>query len=70
MVKGLDSALGGLASRMDSFQRAAARIAKPGDPTLERDLVQTVDDSHGVAANAKVVRAADDMLGSLIDIFA
>jgi hypothetical protein len=70
MVKGLDSALGGIASRFESFQRAASRIAKPGDSTLERDLVQTIDDASGVAANAKVARAADDTLGTLIDIFA
>jgi hypothetical protein len=70
MIKGLDSALGGIASRLDSFQRTAARIAQPADPTLERDLVQTMADSSGVAANAKVARTADEMVGKLIDIFA
>jgi hypothetical protein len=70
MIKGVDSAVGGIAARLDSFQRAAARIARPADPTLERDLVQTIADSHGVAANAKVLRAADDMVGTLIDIIA
>ena len=70
MIKGMDSAAVGIAARLESFQRAAARIARPADPTLERDLVQTIDDSHGVAANAKVLRAADDMIGTLIDIFA
>jgi hypothetical protein len=71
MVKGLDSAVAGIDSRLASFERAAKRIAQPGgDATLVRDIVQTMDDSHGVEANAKVVRAADDMLGTLIDIFA
>ena len=70
MLKGIDAALGGIASRVDSFNRAAARIARPGDATLERDIVQTMADSHGVAANAKVLRAADDMVGTLIDIVA
>jgi hypothetical protein len=70
MIKGLDSALGGIASRIDSFNRAAARIARPADPTLERDIVQTIADSHGVTANAKVARAADEMVGTLIDIVA
>ncbi|HET6146447.1 MAG TPA: flagellar hook protein FlgE [Polyangia bacterium] len=69
-MKGIDAALGGIGAGMDSFNRAAARIARPGDPTLERDIVQTIADSHGVAANAKVLRAADDMVGTLIDIFA
>lgn len=70
MLKGIDAALGGIASRIDSFNRAAARIATPADPTLERDVVQTIADSHGVAANAKVLRAADEMVGTLIDIVA
>jgi hypothetical protein len=70
MLKGIDAALGGIASRMDSFNRTAARIAAPADPTLERDVVQMIADSHGVAANAKVLRAADDMVGTLIDIVA
>jgi hypothetical protein len=70
MMKGIDAALGGIASRIDSFNRAASRIAAPGDRTLERDLVQTIDDSQGVAANAKVLRTADDMVGTLIDIVA
>jgi len=70
MVKGIDAALGGIAARLDSFNRTAARIARPADPTLERDIVQTMVDSNGVAANAKVLRAQDDMVGSLIDIIA
>ena len=69
-MKGIDAALGGIASRIESFNRTAARIATPGDPTLERDVVQTIADSQGVAANAKVLRAADDMVGTLIDIVA
>ena len=70
MLKGMDAALGGIASGIDSFNHAAARIARPADPTLERDIVQTIADSHGVAANAKVLRAADEMVGTLIDIVA
>ena len=70
MIKALDSALGGMAARIDSFQRAAARIARPADPTLERDLIQTMADSTGAAANAKVARTADEMVGTLIDIVA
>ena len=70
MVKGVEAALGGIASRLDSFQRAAGRIANPRDATLERDIVQTMDDATGVKANAKVLRAADDMVGTLIDIIA
>jgi hypothetical protein len=70
MLKGIDAAVGGISSRIDSFNRAAARIARPADPTLERDLAQTIADSNGVTANATVLRAADDMVGTLIDIVA
>lgn len=70
MVKGMDAAAAGIQARLDSFERAAKRIAQPGDPTIVRDMVQTMNDAHGVEANAKVLRAADDMVGTLIDIFA
>jgi flagellar hook protein FlgE len=70
MIKALDSAVGGIAAGMASFQRASARIARPADPTLERDLVQTMADSTGVTANAKVAQTADQMVGTLIDIVA
>jgi len=70
MIRGYSSALAGMASRIDSFDRSAARIATPDDPTLERDVVKTLDDSAGLKANLAVVRTADQMVGTLIDIVA
>ena len=70
MIRAYSSALAGMASRIDSFDRSAARIATPGDPTLERDIVKTLDDSDGLKANVAVARTADEMVGTLIDIVA
>ncbi len=70
MIRAYSSALNGIASRIDSFDRSAARIAAPDDPTLERDVVKTVDDSEGLKANVAVARTADEMVGTLIDIIA
>jgi hypothetical protein len=70
MVRGYSSALTGIASRIASFDRGAARIATPGDPTLDRDVVQSIDDSDGLKANVAVARTADEMVGTLIDIVA
>jgi len=72
MLRAYSSALAGMASRIDSFDRSAARIATPqnGDPTLERDVVKTLDDSEGLKANVAVARTADEMVGTLIDIVA
>ncbi|HPF70472.1 MAG TPA: flagellar basal body rod C-terminal domain-containing protein [Candidatus Krumholzibacteria bacterium] len=37
---------------------------------MPRELVGTIEAKHAYAANAAVVRTADHMLGSLIDILA
>lgn len=70
MIRGYSSALDGIASRIGSFERGAVRIATPGDPTLERDVVQSLDDANGLKANVAVARTADEMVGTLIDIVA
>ena len=71
VMRAIDSAAAGIDYRVRSFESAAARIARPGNgETLVRDIVQTMDAVHGVAANAQVIRTADEMLGTLIDIFA
>lgn len=70
MIAAYSSALSGIASRIDSFDRGAARIATPNDPTLDWDVVQSLDDSAGVKANVAVARTADEMVGTLIDIVA
>jgi hypothetical protein len=50
---------------------AAERIAyQPFGTNTIRDLVDMKMAKHEVAANAAVVRTADEMLGTLVDILA
>jgi hypothetical protein len=65
------AALSGIDARVQSFERAASRIARGGpDENLARDLVETMVARTGVAANVAVLRTADEMVGTLIDVVA
>ena len=70
------SALNGMQTNQRSLARHAERIADwgtssaPGDVSLEHELVGVMQSRHGYEANLAVARAADDMLGSLIDVLA
>ncbi len=70
----LSSALRGMQSAQDALGRRAESVARAADPEsgvdLPRELVGTIEAKHAYAANAAVVRTADHMLGSLIDILA
>lgn len=70
------SALNGMQVNQRTLGRHAERIAAwgtsaaPGAVSLETELVGVMQARRGFEANLAVVRAADDMLGSLIDVLA
>lgn len=75
----INSALQGLAWHQKSFAEHAERISRwqpsppsedPDNISLEREMVGLMEAKRGYQANLAVVRAADEMLGSLIDILA
>ncbi len=75
MVTGaLSSALAGMQSNQRAFARHAERVAAVGtgppapDVSLEDELVGVMQARRGYEANLAVARAADDMLGTLIDV--
>ncbi len=77
MIDAISSALGGMQRNQEAFGRHADRIARSGLASeggetidLSEELVGTMVASRGYEANLLVIRAADDMLGTLLDTLA
>jgi hypothetical protein len=71
MLKAIDEGLRGINTGFDRLNRAAERIARDGaGGDVAGNFVEMIKARHEVRANAKVVRAADETIGSLIDILA
>ena len=72
------AALGGLQRNEDALARHARRIAAAGAPPgpgtpaidLQEEMVGVLVSRRGWEANLPVLRAADEMLGSLLDVLA
>lgn len=62
-------ALTGLQNNMQSMRKSAQEIAGNDDQTkLAQSMVELNQASHAAEANTKVVKAADEVIGSLIDL--
>jgi hypothetical protein len=71
MVGAINQALGGIQAGFDRLDAAANRIARDGaDGDLAGNMVALVRGSQEVQMNLKVIRAADSMIGSLLDVWA
>lgn len=76
MLQALNTALTGMYAQQRAFARHAERISRweTGQPVAPDDiagnLVGLGQAKHGYAANLAVVRTADAMLGSLLDVLA
>ena len=71
MIGAFSSAMQGLADGFDRFNRAADRISRDtelGD--LAGNVVQMQQARHEVRANLAVLKTADELVGSLLDVFA
>lgn len=75
----MGSAIQGMQSNQRSFLSAAQRISRFGTSgglhevegfSMEKDMVQILTSKRGYEANLKVVKVADEMLGTLIDTLA
>ena len=67
----LERGLSGLRRHQESLNRTADRIAGTaplGD--TPGDMVQLMNDARGFQANARTVRTADELVGTLLDILA
>lgn len=71
MIGALDHALGGLQAGFERLDQAARRIAADGaGDDLATNVVDLLQARHQVRANATVVRVADEMVGTLLDVLA
>ncbi|MEN6526318.1 MAG: flagellar hook protein FlgE [Candidatus Polarisedimenticolia bacterium] len=68
MIDAVSSALGGIAQATRDVAQVAQRTAGSPDPErLPSDMVSLHQDGVAVKANVAVIRAADEMIGSLLD---
>jgi flagellar hook protein FlgE len=66
----MSTAIGGMQAAERAVQEIAHRVANPERSleTIERDVVGLVMSSIAYTANVTVVRTADQMLGTLVDV--
>lgn len=63
-------AAGGLTSAVARFEQSAARTARAPLDKLAAETVERIEGRTAVSAAAAVLRTADDMTGTLLDILA
>jgi hypothetical protein len=68
----INTSLAGMTNAIRRFDRAATDVAQASSgasqASLESAIVETISARHQLEANAAVMRTADQMLGSLLDI--
>ena len=70
--------ISGASSPVQGIQRAFARNAErahrlsdpENNPQLERDLAELPSDKHDVGVQTKTIKTRDEMVGTLLDLFA
>ena len=79
MIHSLNSSLQGLQRNQQKLQQHAERISEWGNSgvgddgqgiDLAEELIGTMVARRGYEANLPVIRAQDEMLGTLLDVFA
>jgi glycerate kinase len=69
MLRALDSGLQSMRAGFDRLDRAAGRLARDGAAgDLAGDLVDLTQAHVEVGAGVAVVRATDEMVGTLLDV--
>ncbi|MGE0591898.1 MAG: hypothetical protein AB7G23_02095 [Vicinamibacterales bacterium] len=71
MLDGVSQGLKTIERGFDRLDQAATRVARDGaEGELAGSMVDLLRARHEVAAGTAVVRAADDMIGSVLDLLA
>lgn len=63
-------AVGGIAAATARFEQSAIRTANAPLDNLEGETVERIEAETALSANVAVLRTADGMTGSLLDILA
>jgi flagellar hook protein FlgE len=69
-MQALSIAAAGMAAAADRFDASARRTAADPLVDLGGEIVERITARTGFQANAAVVRTADDMIGTLLDMTA
>jgi hypothetical protein len=69
-MNALSIASAGVASAIDRFDASARRTAAAPLDHLAEETVERIGARLAVAANAAVIRTADEMTGALLDVLA
>ena len=69
-VSAASLAAGGIAAATARFERSAARTATAPLDNLEGETVERIEARTAVSANVAVLRTADAMTGTLLDMLA
>lgn len=71
MIGAYSSATQGLADGFDRFNRAAERISRDTElEGLAGNVVQMRQAKNEIRANIAVIKAEDELVGSILDVFA
>ncbi|MFN7979590.1 MAG: hypothetical protein U0P30_15760 [Vicinamibacterales bacterium] len=71
MIGAFSSATQGLTDGYDRFNRAADRISRDTELTdLAGNVVQMQQAKNEIRANVAVIKAEDELVGSILDVFA
>ena len=66
----LSSGQTALSASVGQLDQAAAKVATPGNADLVNPLLQADQAALGARAAVQVIRTADSLLGTLLDIYA
>ena len=71
MMPGITSAMAAINRHLRQLEGAAGRIARQEPhPDLAHEMVHLLLSSHGVKVNMKVMKTADQLVGTIFDEFA
>ena len=66
----LSSGQTALSDSLGRLDQAAAQVATPGNPDLVNPLLQADQAAFGAQAAVQVIKTANSLLGTLLDIYA
>lgn len=69
-IGGASSSIQGIHRAFEANAGRAQRLAQPdGGPQLDKDMAELSTDPQNVGMQTKAIKAYDEMLGTLLDMF-
>ena len=70
MISAMGAAAYALEAQMARFDRSASRVATAAEPDYVQETVEQMSAEVSAQADVSVIRATDDLVGTLFDIVA